>query len=451
MSNKRSDLTSSRVRSSNVASRWSHWQPFHLKARRLRSKQFIGPKGKEATLPKLTVVGIMIVRVSWHALVILAVVGGSPSCHAFAHLPLNGSPRNSVTTSSTTSKASQMDTPIPARQPLPRWQSRWFASNDDSSTSTEKENLTTSEVLSLDSIRSSLIRQEETIIFALIERAQYRHNAIVYQKGGIGHLGTPPGSKKIDDEELSFLEYMLTGTEALHYAVRRYTSPEEHAFFPHRLPSEKVLEDLEYPKDLLSSVGGASDVNFNPILLRKYVDVIVPAIAVPGDDEQHGSTVLADIAILQALSKRVHYGKFVAESKYLADPEGYKKLVRARDAKGVMKLLTNAEVEAKVLQRARLKAATYGQEPLLANSASKPAATSTKTPGVVVEDYVVEESQKKLCPGIVESVYRDFIIPLTKDVEMAYLFKRCGENPPPEYAPDRMSVDVTKLESRPSS
>lgn len=49
---------------------------------------------------------------------------------------------------------------------------------------------------------------------------------------------TPPGSTTkgaADDadggagnNELSFLEYMLVGTEALHFAVRRYTSPEEH-------------------------------------------------------------------------------------------------------------------------------------------------------------------------------------------------------------------------------
>lgn len=93
-------------------------------------------------------------------------------------------------------------------------------------------NLKTSEVLSLDSIRASLIRQEETIIFALIERAQFRHNPVVYRKGGLGSLGTPPGGRTQNEkEELSFLEYMLVGTEALHFAVRRYTSPEEHGKF----------------------------------------------------------------------------------------------------------------------------------------------------------------------------------------------------------------------------
>lgn len=342
-----------------------------------------------------------------------------------------------------------------------RWRSRLSAASVNGSTSTStKDNLTTSEVMSLDSIRNSLIRQEETIIFALIERAQYRHNPIVYKNGGLGDLGVPPGSKPTEDEQntsMSFLEYMLTGTEALHYAVRRYSSPEEHAFFPDRLPSEKVLEELEFPDDLLSSKGGASDVNFNPILLRKYIDVIVPAITVPGDDEQHGSTVLADIAVLQALSRRVHYGKFVAESKYLGDPEGYQKLVDAGDSDGVMKLLTNAVVEAKVLRRARLKAATYGTEPLLASlppiesKAEETSIVAAAAASAVVAAIEAmgddSKTEKKVCPKTVESVYRDIIIPLTKDVEVAYLFRRCGKEPPPEFAPDRMSVDVTELKT----
>jgi chorismate mutase len=71
----------------------------------------------------------------------------------------------------------------------------------------------TADVLSLDSIRSTLIRQEETIIFALIERAQFRENSIVYEKGGFGNLGCPLGSNpSASDEPLSFLEYMLMGT-----------------------------------------------------------------------------------------------------------------------------------------------------------------------------------------------------------------------------------------------
>lgn len=39
-------------------------------------------------------------------------------------------------------------------------------------------------------------------------------------------------------------------------------------------------------------------------------------ICEPGDDDQHGSSVVCDVNALQALSRRVHLGKFVAESKF---------------------------------------------------------------------------------------------------------------------------------------
>lgn len=50
--------------------------------------------------------------------------------------------------------------------------------------------------------------------------------------------------------------------------------------------------------------------------LRRYVSEVVPKICEPGDDNQHGSSIICDIGALQALSRRVHLGKFVAESKF---------------------------------------------------------------------------------------------------------------------------------------
>ena len=71
----------------------------------------------------------------------------------------------------------------------------------------------TVDILSLESIRSSLIRQEETIIFAVIERAQFRENPTVYQAGKFVDLGfIKSDDGKDTDEKLSFLEYMLIGT-----------------------------------------------------------------------------------------------------------------------------------------------------------------------------------------------------------------------------------------------
>lgn len=250
--------------------------------------------------------------------------------------------------------------------------------------------------------------------------------------------------------------------EALHSLVRRYESPEEHAFFPSRLPKRSnSLSDLDYP-NLLSNDPAINALNWNEVLYNKYLNVIVPAIAQKGDDEQYGSTVISDIAVLQALSKRIHFGKFVAESKYRSNPEGFQRLVDAGDADGVMELLTNAKVEEQVLTRARLKATTYGREPLMSSlpkvadggegdgstaiiAAAAAAAVVAAIEAVKKSDDDSAHIKGKVDPAIIESIYRQLIIPMTKDIEVAYLFLRCGREPPAEYASDRMSVDVTEL------
>lgn len=54
------------------------------------------------------------------------------------------------------------------------------------------DSLDYSTALSLDNIRQSLIRQEDTIIFSLIERAQFAANDPVYQSGAIAVPGQCP-------------------------------------------------------------------------------------------------------------------------------------------------------------------------------------------------------------------------------------------------------------------
>ena len=63
--------------------------------------------------------------------------------------------------------------------------------------------------LSLDRIRSTLIRLEDTIIFSLIERAQFAHNPKVYERGAIKEL-------RAMGHEGSWLEWFLKETETFH-------------------------------------------------------------------------------------------------------------------------------------------------------------------------------------------------------------------------------------------
>jgi chorismate mutase len=107
---------------------------------------------------------------------------------------------------------------------------------------TATESLDLSSQLELDNIREALIRQEDTIIFCVIERAQFAANSAVYQPDAV-----PVPEFAADGSRYSLLEYILRQTEQIHGRIRRFTSPDEHAFYPDSVPA-LVLPPLKYPE-----------------------------------------------------------------------------------------------------------------------------------------------------------------------------------------------------------
>ncbi len=237
--------------------------------------------------------------------------------------------------------------------------------------------------LRLEDMRTSLIRQEETIIFAFIERAQFKLNPAIYQ----------PGAIPLPDFGGSFSDYMLYETERVHARVRRYTSPDEHPFFTD-LPAPVLPAITAEPPIRPNSI------NFNNRIREAYIQDILPKICTGGDCLNYGSSAVCDVNCLQALSKRIHYGKFIAEAKFQADTAEYSRLIRDRDEDGLMDLLVNKDVEHQLLRRVTLKAATYGHEPGEA------------------------DPQFKVQPEDIADIYERWIIPLTCAVEVAYLLER---------------------------
>lgn len=77
-----------------------------------------------------------------------------------------------------------------------------------------------------------------------------------------------------------------------------------------------------------------SNINVNDEILRWYTQRIINRLCVKGDDEQHGSSVLCDINALQAISRRIHFGKFVAESKFQSNVSYYTELIHNNDVIG---------------------------------------------------------------------------------------------------------------------
>jgi chorismate mutase len=62
------------------------------------------------------------------------------------------------------------------------------------------------------------------------------------------------------------------------------------------------------------------------------------------------------------MSKRIHYGKFVAEAKFRSDPDTYTPLIQAQDAEAIMQSLTYPAVEQKVIDRVTMKTARHAQD-----------------------------------------------------------------------------------------
>ncbi len=95
--------------------------------------------------------------------------------------------------------------------------------------------------------------------------------------------------------------------------------------------------------------------------------------------------------------KRILGGFYVAESKFTQSREEYSKLIKTRDTDKINDLLTNLEIEKKVICRVGEKASEL----------------SKKIPNAIDNPKI-----------FFSTLYRDFIIPLTKVVEVDYLLER---------------------------
>jgi chorismate mutase len=240
-------------------------------------------------------------------------------------------------------------------------------------------------LLSLQSIRNVLARLEETIIFGLIERAQFKQNRIIYKPDGVG--------RELGGESL--MGFLLHECERSHAKVRRYTSPDEHPFYP-RLP-DPILPPLHFDSPLRPNA-----ININACIRGEYERKIVPLICQAGDDMQWGSSAVNDVNLLQAMSKRIHYGKFVAEAKFRGARMALLPLIRAGDRAGLLAAVTDRAVEAQVLSRVEAKAVAFGRE------------------------FDAGRGRYKIRPSAVRGVYARWIIPLNKEVQVQYLLARNG-------------------------
>lgn len=273
--------------------------------------------------------------------------------------------------------------------------------------------------LDLNNIRASLIRMEDSIIFSLIERSQYGINQSVYE----------PDCPQLGNFKLHQLksagsngclgDWFIYNTEILHSQVRRYQHPTEYPFFgplpeptlgvttselPDGQPAKKARKS-----GVLAPVPPESIINNR--LLEIYRKHIVPAICEKGDCGNHGSTAVQDVQVVQTIATRIYYGLFVAESKFRSETEKATALIKAKDRDGLMAFITKPEVEQRNIQRVILKARTFSQNIPAGEVGQLSPTLSLQTTHKLDAEYI-------------GTVFKDYLMPLTKDVEVDYLLAR---------------------------
>ncbi|KAL3023289.1 hypothetical protein AAZX31_04G059500 [Glycine max] len=169
----------------------------------------------------------------------------------------------------------------------------------------------------VDSARASLVRQEDTIIFGLIERARFPLNSPTYNQS----------YTSIPQFRGTLLDFLVRHTEAIQAKAGRYINPEENPFFPENLPPSVVPR---YPFSQFLHPAAAL-ININNAIWKLYFDELLPMFVASGDDGNYAQTAATDLSLLQ-------------------------------DKGALMKLLTYESVEEMVVKRVKKKAMVFGQE-----------------------------------------------------------------------------------------
>jgi len=163
----------------------------------------------------------------------------------------------------------------------------------------------------LNIIRNRLEALEETIVFRLLDRAQFKLNLPVYETGAI-------------------LDCMHKSNEEICGKFGRFNAIEEKPFF---------------------DFSNKNDINLTAQIRKNYYDFLYH-LCENGDDGEYGSTAETDIAALLAISKRIHYGAFfIAECKFQENTSGFTEAILANNREKVLEMLTNRQTEERILLR----------------------------------------------------------------------------------------------------
>ena len=227
---------------------------------------------------------------------------------------------------------------------------------------------------------------EETIISKLIDRAQFKVNAIIYKPGHSGFSG---------EEDSCLLEIRMKYQESMDAQFGRFCVPEERAFTK-ELP---VAQRTVHVPDTGLAIDDYDKINLSADIYTRYLELITQ-LCKNGDDGHYGSSVEHDVYALQAIARRIHFGSlYVAESKYRKSPQEYRNLIEQGATDAILEKLTRQDVENHIISRIHKKV-------------------------IAAQSTVNRLIRNVIDPDVVAHFYRSTIIPLTKKGEILYLMNR---------------------------
>jgi len=115
--------------------------------------------------------------------------------------------------------------------------------------------------------------------------------------------------------------------------AERTHSPDEHPFSPLSSLPQPIITPQTYPTILHAAAASHPSVNVNHRILEFYVGKIVPRITADSsgndmgdkagkagleDDGNYGSAATRDVEVLQALSRRIHFGQSCLHSLFFS-------------------------------------------------------------------------------------------------------------------------------------
>ncbi len=240
--------------------------------------------------------------------------------------------------------------------------------------------------LDLDVIAAQLEALEESIMYRFIDRAQFSWNARAYETGSESLAGAP---------EVSLFDARIRAQEALEARFGRYLVPEERPFTEGLPRPERTVT----PPHPALKVHDWNVVRQTGALQTAYLEIL-PRLCEHNDDGQYGSSVEHDVSVLQAVSRRVHFGAlYVAEAKFRTQRDAYRTVIQNGDTREIERMLTRPEVEQAIIARLSRKMQDLQAE-------------------------VHTRVRRVMPPEVLVNFYRDTVIPRTKAGQVAYLLQR---------------------------